>query len=93
MPNASTKQDTYDFYDDHAVCHSKSGNDYLITYSPLACNCVGFNYYQYCRHSTHTLEHIKERIQHITPSNPPVIGDTTIQDNIMHQLIHGNKPY
>lgn len=88
MPN---KQDTYDFYDDHAVCHSKSGNDYLIMYNPVHCNCVGFNYYQYCRHSTHTLEHVLTQIQE--PFDPPVIGDTTVTDNIMHQLIHGNKPY
>lgn len=85
----TTKQDQYEFYDDHAICHSKSGNTYLIMYAPLTCNCVGFNYYQYCRHSTHTKDHLTTHSIK-SHSNPPVNGNpTTIQDNIMHQLIHG----
>lgn len=84
-----SKQDQYEFYDDHAICHSKSGNTYLIMYNPLHCNCVGFGYYQYCRHSTHVTTNPKSHL------NPPVSGDSpvtnNVQDNIMHQLIHGSN--
>lgn len=49
-------QDHYDFYADHVIVKSKSGNTYLITAS-LECNCVGYSYRQECRHTQYVTEH------------------------------------
>ena len=80
------KQDTYDVYDDHVTCHSKSGNTYLINHL-LQCTCVGYGYRETCRHVDHVVSN--------GLLNAPVNGDSQtqshIQDDIMHQLIHGSK--
>lgn len=66
-----TKSDHYDFYADHVIVHSRSGNTYLIN-SNLECNCVGYSYRQECRHITYVTEHgwAQQHTQQAPPITP-----------------------
>ena len=87
-------QDTYNFYPDHVIVKSRSGNTYLIAHNNISnnieCNCLGYSYRQHCRHIQYVVDNIhlwSERIVHPVIEQQPNV----IQDSIMHQLIRGNK--
>lgn len=84
--------DMYDFYPDHVIVHSKSGNTYFIN-SKLECNCVGYGYHQECRHT----QFVKEQYNRQIPANfeltvsddLPPISET--QQSILDQLTKGHS--